>query len=779
MTHYIPSTEGPVVYPSSRRRLHRVGALAVTALITPHFLGLPLATAVDDPSTTASTTMSAPKSDTTVEAPLTAPSPDDSGDHTDASEAESASDQFEDVTGLLAPLLLTDTKEETVSGTTEDGASVEIPYSVEPGETVKLTGENWKSTDGSTGSTLVVKLYYQLADGEKGTYQRTGDNVVNHPKNGNPEPTIWKLFKADNDGTFSIDLDLPKDLEPGQKLSVTVTSGLASSADAQRSLVLDPLKISGVEWVEPDKGDTITCTPSTDKALVTVAPTAVPGGTLKISGTGFCHPTDGGSKIAIKIDDGLYKHVSGHKVHDNDTIWAIVQADDHTGDFTIDLTLPDGTTSGPYGSDPAFTTGAHTIRILTGTLKEGDKTRTLPKRGSKDTEFVVGDYRPSGIPEPLHYTENLTEALRGGISATRDNDQLAVTIPGAQPGDWIFASAYIDDTSRRLPWDDNWYTVTDSGQVILPLTDSDIPEGPLKLVLQSGNQGHTGELVGWTPITLKERPGDSTDEMAFIFSILPIATAIDGFSGKLTELSRALNGLAPQKDNTKRTDTDNRTSDGARESETDSQRNDDPGDSVVTVIRRRSTAAEGGGQVTGNRGGAAQGAQTPASYPAQPENTPKPPVLNIANLTPRRQGNIESAIDDEGVLTLTVPDLKAGDWVYLFTYGPKPEAIGWAQLDENKQMLLDVSGLSGDNYKVALVDSSENLLGWVDVPGGEATTSSHGGAAAYDAQQASVPKSVAATAPLMTGADWAFILGAFAIAQLAMLAAMFLTRRRS
>ena len=48
MTRYIHSTEGPVVYPSSRRRLHRVGALAVTALITPQFLVLPLATAVED-----------------------------------------------------------------------------------------------------------------------------------------------------------------------------------------------------------------------------------------------------------------------------------------------------------------------------------------------------------------------------------------------------------------------------------------------------------------------------------------------------------------------------------------------------------------------------------------------------------------------------------------------------------------------------------------------------------------------------------------------------------
>ncbi|MEZ2190315.1 hypothetical protein [Corynebacterium sp. CCM 9204] len=754
------------MYPSSRRRLRRVGALAVTTLITTPFLCISATTATEE------------STESIV---------------TDTFDNE-ASEYAQNEENLFGPLLLMSEDTEVISGKTEDGASAEIPYAVNPGDTVTLRGSNWTSTDKSAGSTLVVKLYYQLADGQTGTYQRTGTDVVDHPKNGNPEPTIWKLFKADSEGNFAIDLDLPKELEPGQKLSVTITSGLANSADAQRSLVLDPLKIGGVEWVEPDKGDTITCTPSTPKAVVKVAQTAVPGGTLRISGTGFCHPTDGGSLLSIKIDDGLYKHVPGHTVHDNDTIWAIVPADDRTGDFSIDLHLPDGTDSGPYGSDPVFTTGAHSIRVLTGTLKEGDRTRSIPRRGSNDTEFVVGEYRPSGVPDPLHYTETLTDTVRNGVSATESNQQVTVTIPGAKPGDWLFASAYIEDSSRRLPWADNWYTVNDQGQISLPLKDADIPEGRLKLVLQSGNQGHTGELVGWSWITLKEStgngPGDtpqpggpeipSRTGMDLIFAVLPIATAIDGFSGKLNELSKGIDSFRRESGIDTRESRANETENTVRDSGNTNQYPNDEEPSVVTVIQRRSTGGGGGGTpASGNRGTASPRGNNQIEYPPQPENTPQPPVLNISNLTPRRKGTVEAMSDDDGVLTLTVPDLSAGDWVYLFSYGPKPERIGWAQLDENKQMLLDVSGLGPGEHKIALVDAKENLVGWVDVPKTSLSSSSGSADSTGSAFPAERPQPVVATAPLMTGADWAFILGAFAIAQLAMLGALAYTRRRN
>ena len=41
-----------------------------------------------------------------------------------------------------------------------------------------------------------------------------------------------------------------------------------------------------------------------------------------MSGTGWCHPTDGGSRIGIKIDDGAISHLDT-AVHANQTIWAI------------------------------------------------------------------------------------------------------------------------------------------------------------------------------------------------------------------------------------------------------------------------------------------------------------------------------------------------------------------------------------------------------------------------------------------------------------------------
>ena len=51
----------------------------------------------------------------------------------------------------------------------------------------------------------------------------------------------------------------------------------------------------------------------------------------------------------------------------------------------------DGETDGggATGSTPALPTGAHTLRLLTGSLKAGDAARTL-----LSSEFVVGSYRP-------------------------------------------------------------------------------------------------------------------------------------------------------------------------------------------------------------------------------------------------------------------------------------------------------------------------------------------------------------------------------------------------
>ncbi|MCK7677888.1 hypothetical protein M0E84_07575 [Corynebacterium sp. CCM 9186] len=688
------------------------------------------------------------------------------------------------------------------TGESNDGAHVDIPYVIDAGQSVELNGSGWHTVDGSAGSTVVVKLYYTLADGESGIYTRTGDAVVNHPRNGNPDPTIWAVLTADDDGSFHTTLDLPTELTPGQKFNVAVTSGLAGADDIQRSVVLGPLAVGGEEWVEPENPDAITCVPSTPKPTVKVSPKPNPDGTLTISGTGFCHSTDGGSRLSIKIDDGRFKHVPGHQVHDNATIWAIHDADPRTGDFTVDIVLPDGTDQGQYGSDPIFESGSHLIRILTGTLKDGDPIRSIPRRGDDSTTFTVGEYRPSGVPEPLDYESTLTTANQKGVSFTTTPSLVTVTIPESEPGDWVFASTYIEDSSVRLPWRDNWYTVGEDHRISLPLGDrDDLPEGRLKLVIQSGNAGKYSDLVGWNWITLRKPdttdPGDPTDPVYpdesvvprdLIFAIAPLIGTIGGLNGKLGEIYRIIKKLQPETTTTKDpapgTVTRNTSpvtpwdSDATQRDGTSNAKDTDQ-ETVVTVIKRRRGTPGATGTGSGTRV-SRSGRNTVVDRP-RPDGEPTPPVLNAANLTSRRIGPVTSSINGD-LMTLAAGGHEPGEWVYLFNYSPKPTGIGWAQLDDLSQVALDISGLGAGEHRIAMTDSSGKLIGWSPVPDTEHRSPDSAPVTATEeppqSTQANGARATGVAQPLMSGTDWALILGAIALVQLLVLGAVLRRRRR-
>lgn len=134
---------------------------------------------------------------------------------------------------------------------------------------------------------------------------------------------------------------------------------------------------------------TLTIQPPAAAAAVTVAPSATFGGTIRVTGTGFFHPTSTaqGSRIGVKIDDGAYSRLDT-AVHANRTIWYIINAG-LDGTFDVQIPLPNGTTAddaanGTSGSDPALPAGEHTLRFLTGSLLSGDTSRTL-----QSTPFTV------------------------------------------------------------------------------------------------------------------------------------------------------------------------------------------------------------------------------------------------------------------------------------------------------------------------------------------------------------------------------------------------------
>ncbi|MFY1634979.1 hypothetical protein ACN27F_17190 [Solwaraspora sp. WMMB335] len=130
--------------------------------------------------------------------------------------------------------------------------------------------------------------------------------------------------------------------------------------------------------------------PSDSAATFEVAGSAVIGGTLRLQGTGWCHPTDGGSIIAVKIDDGAYSHLPGQGPNANLTVWQVVEAG-ADGTFDVNIQLPTAS-----NSTPEFTTGSYTLRLLSGSLKAGDNIRSV----ETDSFTVTAAGSPGGSPTP-------------------------------------------------------------------------------------------------------------------------------------------------------------------------------------------------------------------------------------------------------------------------------------------------------------------------------------------------------------------------------------------
>ena len=416
----------------------------------------------------------------------------------------------------------------TVSSTDPSGRTVTLthPRSVEPGADLVVSGTGWQLGDASAGSLVNVLLDARFSGDPSTVHTR---RVVINPVTGKAtgDTRSQALVRADTDGSWTARIPYPTAAnarlagggwtawEPGSQHEVRVLTGSLLAGDVTRSLAGtftvagpddtdDPDDPDGPGPDDTDGGtdddtdgtdDTTTCRATSARPTVRVeTPVVSLGGELEISGAGWCHPGGGGSRIGVKIDEGALARTDD-TVHANRTIWAIVQADARTGTFRTRLRLPDGTTA---TSTPALTSGAHTLRLLSGTLRPGDTPRSVLSE-----PFSVGRYRPAGTPAPLDAT-GLRAGARGGVEARLRGGDLRLRVPSARAGEWVFVTAYAADGSPRYPWA-RWFRLDDARRVVLPGADR-LPAGRLRLSVQSGAQDRLGRLLGWVPLTVAAAP---------------------------------------------------------------------------------------------------------------------------------------------------------------------------------------------------------------------------------------------------------------------------------
>jgi len=115
---------------------------------------------------------------------------------------------------------------------------------------VHLKGENWKNKD-DKGSTILVRLKgYDAQTGAENIFKQENPASQQSPADGKAaDPEIYWKIKAEEDGTFEGDYDLPKNLTPGQGLKLEFETGAAAN-EIKRNKTTESLVIGGTEYVE-------------------------------------------------------------------------------------------------------------------------------------------------------------------------------------------------------------------------------------------------------------------------------------------------------------------------------------------------------------------------------------------------------------------------------------------------------------------------------------------------------------------------------------------------
>ena len=404
------------------------------------------------------------------------------------------------------------------------------PYTTGKGSKLRIKGSGWTNAEGKGGSTVALKLNY-LKDGKPAQYSRAGGHgAIDQYLQDNgksADSTTWALLIPDAgkanpaqglyalnpDGTFDIEIDVPEQLQTGKAgdyLSITAQSGRNAPNDTQRAATSKTIPVNGqaaAEYKEPENTDV--CSPEGgdfSPKLKIENPTVEPGGKLHITGSGWCNPDDKRvSKIGLKIDDGSVSHNDATKVNSNRTIWAIVEPDAKTGNIDTYIDLPTAENTGLSGEELAkVTSGEHTLRLLTGSLRKGDRHGTYggPEGdGGVNTKFVIGDYKPGADPASVPASQ-LGEGDRHGVSVEHNGKQLTVKVPEAEPGTWVKVTPYLGD-SAQLARASKWVQL-DQNRTVSYTMSGELPAADYRIVVQSGNQGENGKVLGWAPLHVAE-----------------------------------------------------------------------------------------------------------------------------------------------------------------------------------------------------------------------------------------------------------------------------------
>ena len=611
---------------------------------------------------------------------------------------------------------------------------------------VRLKGENWKTKDGKGHTIVLVKLKgYDAQTGAETIFKQENPASQQPPADGKAaDPEIYWKIKAEEDGTFEGDYDLPN-LTPGQGLKLEFETGAAAN-EIKRNKTTESLVIGGTEEKQAapalaaPQAIAAAAAPAKKQVEEKVAEltektaeveSAVKGVTESAKAEALATSSAVANAMAPQAPGGSAEPTDSDKATAPTTPSATPSTQSSAPSTTQ---TPPSTTPSTSGTASSKTS---TPPSNSGTSQSTTTSTQPPKDDKKQNDSSSTD-TIKDINYLLKEIKNFDKAfenLLGAAALAALGSSGGSNIPGLPGGSNNSTKTTAPTTPRAGGQAGNA-----GGNKTGTGTSGNGTAGKAPTGGTSGGKSTTGGAAAGTKTTQK---GTSTNALSGLGSLSSLlggtgrGTSVGGTrtSGTTTGgATRSTNGTGATRTTTGTNGTSPAT--GARVI--------NPNTNGRAAAGARAAGAAGAGSAKATTSNSASASSKP-----QPKHTPKPPVKTRDQLTQKNAHGVTGTLKNE-TLTMKIPRLKSGDWAYLYIYSAdttqKPVGVAWAQLDSTGSVKLDTKDLPDGEYTVAAVDEKDQLVGWVDMKLGEIKN------AAVEGDNND--KVVAAQAGVMSATDW-------------------------
>ena len=614
---------------------------------------------------------------------------------------------------------------------------------------VHLKGENWKNKD-DKGSTILVRLKgYDAQTGAENIFKQENPASQQSPADGKAaDPEIYWKIKAEEDGTFEGDYDLPKNLTPGQGLKLEFETGAAAN-EIKRNKTTESLVIGGTEYVEKQAAPARAVPRAMAAAVAPVQKRVEEKATEATAKAAEIESTAKGAAESAKAEASATGSAVANAVMAPQAPGGSAEPTD--SDKATAPTTPSATPSTQSSAPSTAQTSPSTTPSTSGTASS--KTSTPPNNSGTSQSTTASTQPPKDdkkqndssstdtikdinyLLKEIKNFDKAFENLLGAAALAALSSSGGSNIPGLPGGSNNSTKTTAPTTPRAGGQAGNA-----GGNKTGTGTSGNGTAGKAPTGGTSGGKSTTGGAAAGAKTTQK---GTSTNALSGLGSLSSLlggtgrGTSVGGTrtSGTTTGgATRSTNGTGATRTTTGTNGTSPAT--GARVI--------NPNTNGRAAAGARAAGAAGAGSAKATTSNSASASSKP-----QPKHTPKPPVKTRDQLTQKNAHGVTGTLKNE-TLTMKIPRLKSGDWAYLYIYSAdttqKPVGVAWAQLDSTGSVKLDTKDLPDGEYTVAAVDEKDQLVGWVDMKLGEIKN------AAVEGDNND--KVVAAQAGVMSATDW-------------------------